>query len=413
MDVEIITIGDELVTGHTVDTNSAFIARALTELGLTLKYKTSVGDSIELMEEAFRMALKRAHLVIATGGLGPTDDDLTKRAIVKVFKRNLIFHEEILDDIKERFRRRGLEMPALNQNQALLPQGATFFPNKLGSAVGICITEEGRVFIALPGVPSEMKQILIDEVAPYVRKLHIGQALKVVKLRTTGIFESALAELIMPGLKLEQGVRLAYLPSYSGVDLRIIASGADEIQARSKANALVKYLEVVCGKFIFGRDSDTLEGVVGDLLRERKQTVSVAESCTGGHLGMVLTSIGGASDFFVGGIISYANEVKSAQLGVSEKILATDGAVSEASAIAMAKGVREKLGTTYALSITGIAGPGGATESKPVGLVYIGVASPQRVFAKKYQFGIDREINRTRATYTAIDLLRREILGIG
>jgi nicotinamide-nucleotide amidase len=257
-----------------------------------------------------------------------------------------------------------------------------------------------------------MHHLLVDEVVPYLRNLHIGQVIKVVKLRTTGIFESALAELIMPALRLEPGVRLAYLPSYSGVDLRVIASGTDDSEAQSKSNMLVKYLENVCGKFIFGRDTDSLEGVVGKLLRDRKQTVSVAESCTGGQLGMVLTSISGASDYFVGGVISYANEVKSAQLGVSERILANDGAVSEAVATAMAQGARERFGSTYALSITGIAGPSGATENKPVGLVYVGVASPQRAFAKKFNFGIDREINRTRATYSAIEQLRREILGI-
>ncbi|MBK7142139.1 MAG: competence/damage-inducible protein A [bacterium] len=412
MDVEIITVGDEVVTGHTVDTNSAFISRVLTETGLTIKYKSSVGDSIELMEEVFRMALKRAHLVIVTGGLGPTDDDLTKRAIVKVFKRNLIFHEDILDEIKERFRRRGLEMPALNQNQALLPQGATFFPNKLGSAVGICIAEEGRVFIALPGVPSEMKQILTDEVVPYLRNLHTTQAISVVKLRTTGIFESALAELIMPGLKLETGVRLAYLPSYSGVDLRIVATATTESDARAKSAKLAAHLESICGKFVFGKDSDTLESVVGDLLRTNRATVAVAESCTGGQLGMALTAAPGSSDYFLGGVLAYSNEVKQSQLGVSDEILAKHGAVSEECAIAMATGVRKLAGSSYAISVTGVAGPGGGTDSKPVGLVYVGVSSEKRTIARKYSFGIDREINRTRATYTAIELLRREILGI-
>lgn len=412
MDVEIITVGDEVVTGHTVDTNSAHISRVLTELGLTIRYKSSVGDSIELMEEVFRMALKRAHLVIVTGGLGPTDDDLTKRAIVKVFKRNLIFHEEILDEIKERFRRRGLEMPALNQNQALLPQGATFFPNKLGSAVGICIAEEGRVFIALPGVPSEMKQILNDEVVPYLRNIHTAQAIAVIKLRTTGIFESALAELIMPGLKLESGVRLAYLPSYSGVDLRIIATASNGAEADGKAAKLAKHLETICGRYIFGKDNDTLESVVGRLLRDRNATLAVAESCTGGQLGMVMTSVPGSSDYFLGGLLTYANEAKEHLLGVPAEILATHGAVSEECAVAMATGVRSKFGSSYALSVTGIAGPGGATEDKPVGLVYVGVASEKRAMARKFNFGIDRDINRTRATYNAIELLRREILGI-
>lgn len=412
MDVEIVTVGDEVITGHTVDTNSAHISRVLTEVGLTIKYKSSVGDSIELMEEVFRMALKRAHLVIVTGGLGPTDDDLTKRAIVKVFKRNLIFQEDILDEIKERFRRRGLEMPALNQNQALLPQGATFFPNKLGSAVGICIAEEGRVFIALPGVPSEMKQILNDEVVPYLRNIHTTQAISVIKLRTTGIFESALAELIMPGLKLESGVKLAYLPSYSGVDLRIVATAPSGAEADGKAVKLANHLESICGKYIYGRDTDSLEMVVGRLLRDRNATLAVAESCTGGQLGMVMTSTAGSSDYFLGGVLAYANEIKESQLGVSNEILDTHGAVSEECAIAMAQGVRAKFGSSYAVSVTGIAGPGGATESKPVGLVYVGIASEKRSFAKKYSFGVDRDINRTRATYTAIELLRRELLGI-
>ena len=170
LDVEIITIGDEIITGHRVDTNTAFIAQQLTRIGLNVRYQSSVGDLIDAMEEAFRLALKRAQIVITTGGLGPTDDDITKKAIVKVFKRNLIFHEDVLEDIRARYRKRGSEMPAINQNQALLPQGATIFPNKHGSAVGICIAEEGRVFISLPGVPFEMKQILVDEVAPYLER---------------------------------------------------------------------------------------------------------------------------------------------------------------------------------------------------------------------------------------------------
>lgn len=412
MDIEVITIGDEVITGHTIDTNSAYMARALTDIGLSMKYKTSVGDSVELMEEAFRIALKRAQIVITTGGLGPTDDDLTKRAIVKVFKRNLIFHEEVLDDIKERYRRRGIEMPAINQNQALLPQGARFFPNKLGSAVGICIAEEGHIFISLPGVPSEMKHIFDDEVIPYLKSLKIGQTIKVMKLRTTGIFESALAELIMPGLRLEPGVRLAYLPSYSGVDLRIIAGGADETEAATKLLGLVQYLESICGQYIYGRDIDTLEGVVGSLLRERRATVSVAESCTGGQLGMLLTSVPGSSDYFLGGIIAYANEVKIEKLGVSEEILQAHGAVSAECATAMAVGARRHFGTGYALSITGVAGPGGGTEQKPVGTTFIGVASPQGARAYKYQLGSNREINRARASYNAVELLRREILEI-
>lgn len=412
MDVELITIGDEIITGHTVDTNSAFIAQQLTGIGLNLKYKTSVGDALEMMEEAFLLALKRAQLIITTGGLGPTDDDATKKAIVKVFKRNLIFHEDILEDLKARFKKRGIDMPAINQNQALLPQGARFFPNKTGSAVGICITESGKIFISLPGVPAEMKQILTDEVIPYLKGLKTGQSLKVVKLRTIGIFESRLAEMITPELNLESGVRLAYLPAYSGVDLRVIAAAETETEAAEKAAKLVRYLEAKIGRYIFGRDDETLEGTVGQLLIDNDKTLAVAESCTGGQLGMTLTSVSGSSKYFLGGLIAYDNEIKIKQLGVDSEILAQQGAVSEPCAAAMALGCRKLFNADYALAITGIAGPEGGTDEKPVGLVYIGLASAHTNIARKHLLGTQREIVRTRAVYAAMEMLRQEILDI-
>ncbi|RME19614.1 MAG: competence/damage-inducible protein A, partial [Candidatus Zixiibacteriota bacterium] len=208
--VEIISIGDELLSGYTVNSNAAFIGRELLAVGLPVRYVTTVGDSMEDMESTFAQALKRAKVVITTGGLGPTDDDLTRRAIVKLFKRNLVFHEDIWEEIRARYAARGIEIPPVNQNQALLPQGATIFPNKHGSAVGICLHENGRWFIALPGVPYEMRQILTEEVIPYLREKVRGAALQVRTLRTTGIAESALAELIKPQIKIEPGVKLAY-----------------------------------------------------------------------------------------------------------------------------------------------------------------------------------------------------------
>ncbi len=412
MEVEIITIGDEIITGHTVDTNATFIASKMLDIGLGVRFKTSVGDSLEHMEEAFRIALKRCQVVIVTGGLGPTDDDMTKRAIVKVFRRNLIFHEEILEEIRQRFVRRGVEMPAINQNQALLPQGARFFPNKYGSAVGICIAEEGRIFIALPGVPFEMQQMIVDEVLPYLRSLKTGQAISVVKLRINGLFESQLAEMIKPGLKLESGVKLAYLPGYGGVDLRIIAQAETDAQAEEKAHTLERYLESVCGKFVYGRDNDTLEGVVGQLLLDNDKTLAVAESCTAGQLGMTITSVSGASRYFVGGLVAYSNDVKISQLGVDESVIAEHGAVSEPCAVAMAAGCRKLFKSDYALSITGVAGPDGGTETKPVGTTFIGLASAHSAYARHFQYGNGREINRSRAVYTALNLLRREILDI-
>ncbi len=412
MEIEIITVGDEILTGHTVDTNAAFIAQQLTEAGFIVRHKSSVGDNVEQMEEEFRLAWKRSQIVIVTGGLGPTDDDLTKRAIVKLFKRNLVYHEEILEQIKERYRLRGIEMPAINQNQALLPQGARFFPNKHGSAVGICIAEEGRIFISLPGVPMEMKQIMADEVMPYLRSLKTGHTLAIRKIRTTGIVESRIAELVTANVKLDFGVKLAYLPSLRGVDLRVMATGGTEAEALDKARAVERQLDSVCAKYIYGKDNDTLEGTIGRLLVGEQKTLAVAESCTGGMLGSTLTSVAGASAYFRGGVLAYANDVKTAQLGVDEKLLERYGAVSEQCAKAMALGARKLFDTDYALSITGIAGPDGGTDEKPVGLVYIGLANHKTGMARKLQFGANREAIRLRAVYSALEMLRQEILQI-
>jgi nicotinamide-nucleotide amidase len=412
MDIEIITIGDEIITGHTVDTNSAYIARQLTAIGFDVKYLSAVGDSVEQMVDAFRLAIKRVQVVVTTGGLGPTDDDITKKAIVKLFKRNLIFHEDVLEDIRARYAQRGIDMPAINQNQALLPQGATFFTNKIGSALGICITENDRVFISLPGVPTEMKQILTDSVIPHLKGIRTGPALKVIKLRTTGIIESKLAEMIVPKLKLEPGIKLAYLPSYGGIDLRVMATGENEDEATEKAQKLVRYLESVCGRYIYGGDDDTLEGVVGQLLKDNDKTLAVAESCTAGQLGMLITSVPGSSAYFLGGVIAYSNDVKENQLSVDHDIIKQHGAVSEQCAKAMAEGCRNALGSDYALSVTGIAGPEGGTEQKPVGATFIGLSSVHGTYAREFNFGTHRESNRARAAYAALELLRREILDI-
>lgn len=412
MNAEIITIGDELITGHTVDTNAAFIAQKLTDVGVAVQYRTSVGDNMDTMLEAFQLALRRARIVITTGGLGPTNDDITKKAIVKLFRRNLVFHEEVLTDLKTRFDKRGIRMPAINQNQALLPQGAEFFPNRIGTALGICIVEGGRAFIALPGVPFEAEQIMTDSVVPYVRGMRGGMALKIAKVRTTGISESKMTEKIGPGLKIPAGVRLAYLPSYSGVDLRVISEGETDDEAATKAQSLIRHLESTCEKYIYGYDDDTLESVVGQLLVDNDKTVTVAESCTAGQLGMTFTSVAGSSDYFLGGMTAYANDVKINQLGVEESVIDEYGAVSDVCAVAMATACRKLFTSDYALAITGIAGPGGGTDEKPVGTTYVAIASAQGSKAKLFKLGPKREVNRTRACYAALEMLRREILDI-
>jgi len=412
MEVELITIGDEIFTGHTIDTNSAYMASRLVDNGFAVRYRTSVGDNAEDMEEAFRQALKRVDIVLTTGGLGPTDDDITKRSIVKVFKRNLIFHEDVLEDIRARYAKRGIEMPAINQNQALLPQGATFFPNAYGSAVGICIAEQGRVFVSLPGVPFEMRQIFDDHVIPYLRGLGDKHALKVLKVRTTGIIESKIAEIIDCDLKLESGVKLAYLPGFRGVDLRVIAAGETQDEADEKARLLVRFLEEKVGNYVYGYGDDTLDEVVGQLLKDNDRTLSVAESCTAGLLGAAITSVPGASVYFKGGVLAYSNDVKVRQLGVSVDILEQYGAVSEECAIAMAAGCRERFETDYALSITGIAGPDGGTDEKPVGTVWVGLATAREQRARCLQLGGLRDAIRRRSVFGALEMLRREILDI-
>lgn len=412
MIVELISIGDEIITGHTVDTDSVYIARRLADIGLSVRYKTAVGDDLKSMEEVFYQALKRADLIITTGGLGPTDDDITKKVIVRVFKRNLVFHEDILEDIKSRYARRGIKMPSINQNQALLPQGATYLPNKFGSAVGIMIAEEGRIFISLPGVPREMTQLIDDEVIPLLQARSRQEHLCVLKLRTTGIIESALAELIMPELKLPETVRLAYLPSYSGVDLRIISSGATRDVANDNAESIASAIRKVAGKYIYGEGNITLEAVIGDLLKSKGQMLATAESCTAGLLAGQITSVPGASAWFECGVVTYSNKSKSEMLDVPPDLIEEFGAVSTQVVEAMARGLIQKYGADYGLAVTGIAGPDGGTDEKPVGTTFIAVASREMVHSRRFTFGLDREMNRGRSVYAALEMLRRAILEI-
>jgi len=351
-------------------------------------------------------------VIITTGGLGPTDDDLTKKVIVKFFKRRLVLDEKLLEEIRLRYEKRGIEMPAINENQALLPADSTIFKNDIGSAVGIGIIENNYFFVSLPGVPTEMRHVLDNEVIPFLAKKDLGKPSKIITLCLNGIVESSLAELISDGLKLEQGVKLAYLPSESGVDLRIVSTADDKEKADSNARKLVSYLEKKAGKYVYGYDSETLQSVVGQLLKDNDKTLAVAESCTGGKLGELVSSVSGASKYFAGGVVAYSNEVKLSQLKVKQSTLKEHGAVSEQTALEMALGARKLFNCDYALSITGIAGPEGGTDEKPVGITFIGLASVHKNYAKQFNFGRDRETNRARASYAALEMLREDILDI-
>jgi nicotinamide-nucleotide amidase len=410
MRAEIISIGDEILTGQIADTNSPFMAEKLTGEGIEVVFSTCVGDDIEKIAEAFGTAGSRADVIIATGGLGPTSDDLTKKAIVKVFKRNLVFHEEILKKIEKSFEKRGLSMPKIDQNQALLPQGAKPLANRWGVAPGIFIEAESgggkTLFFALPGVPLEMKWMLENEVLPILRSKKPESLILHRKLRTTGIPESVVYEKIQGLIDPKGDVKIAFLPSYLGVDMRMTTSLKQKGEAEAKIKELEKKVREILGTYIYGTDDQTLEEVVGKLLSERKKTIAVAESCTGGLIGAKFTNVSGSSEYFERGVVTYSNQAKTELLKVPPEIIEKYGAVSEEVAILMAEGVRKLAKTNYGLSVTGIAGPTGGTPEKPVGLVYIGFAHENDSFAQRFQFGGDRMTNRERAAQAALNIVR-------
>jgi nicotinamide-nucleotide amidase len=406
MRAEIITIGDELLYGQIQDLNSSFISERLTAEGIDVVFKTSVGDNINRIEEVFDIARLRVDVIIASGGLGPTLDDLTKKAIVKTFKRNLVFHQEILKQIEDSFHKRGSPMPKINQNQALIPQGAKALSNLWGVAPGIFLEDRQTLFFALPGVPVEMKWMLENEVLPMLRAKKPEHFILHRKLKTTGISESALYEKIEKLIEPIEEIRVAFLPTYLGVDIRLTMESRDKNQAQVKIDEFEQRIRAVLGTYIYGTDDQTLEEEVGKLLLGKKKSIAVAESCTGGLIEARFTNISGSSKYFERGVVTYSNEAKTELLNVPTEIIEKFGAVSEEVAILMAEGVRRLAKTDYGLSVTGIAGPTGGTPQKPVGLVFIGFAHENDSFAQKFMFGEDRKSNRERASQAALNLVR-------
>lgn len=406
MKAEIITIGDELLYGQIQDSNSSFISERLTAEGIDVVFKTSVGDDINRMTEAFNIARLRVDVIVASGGLGPTPDDLTKKAVVKAFKRNLVFHQEILKQIEDSFHKRGSPMPKINQNQALIPQGAKALSNLWGVAPGIFLEDSKTLFFAVPGVPKEMKWMLEDEVLPILRAKKPEHFILHRKLRTTGISESALYEKIEKLIEPQGEIKVAFLPGYLGVNIRLTMESRDKNQAQVKIDEFEQKIREVLGTYIYGVDDQSLEEVVGKLLLERKKTIAVAESCTGGLISARFTNISGSSKYFERGVVTYSNEAKTELLSVPKEIIEKYGAVSEEVAILMAEGVRKLAKTDYGLSVTGIAGPTGGTPQKPVGLVFVGFAHENDSFAQRFLFGEDRKSNRERASQAVLNLVR-------
>jgi nicotinamide-nucleotide amidase len=412
MRAELITIGDELLFGQTIDTNAAFIGEKFAETGVDLVYHTTVGDQADDLINAIGLALNRVDFVLTTGGLGPTHDDITKKVICKFFKRQLVFHEEILKALEKRYSDLGITMPPINQNQALLPQGAKFIENKVGSALGMIFEERGKTLIAIPGVPAEMEAMVTESIVPMLLQKSAGQVIIHRKLRTIGIMESAIFEKVKDIIDDRSFVKIAFLPGYKGVDIRLTARSDNRAKAEiAIAELEEKYRERI-GKYIFGYDNDELPAIIGFLLKEKKLTLAVAESCTGGLLGKTITDISGSSDYFRGGVISYANDIKIGLLKVLPVAIEAHGAVSSETAKSMAEGARETCAADLGLAITGVAGPTGGTQEKPVGLVYIGLASAKETKTKEFRYKSNRQINRLRATYSALDMLRKHLLEI-
>ncbi len=411
MNCEIITIGDELLIGQVIDTNSAWMATKLNDAGIRIRQITSVGDDPEQIREALDAARKRAELILITGGLGPTRDDLTKDTLCSYFDSKLTIDSKVVEDLTNYFTSRGRELTETNLRQAEIPVKCTPIYNPIGTAPGMWFEQDGSIFISMPGVPYEMKAMMEEKILPRLTERFKLPGVIHHTIITSGVGESFLADRIRDWeLQLPSHIRLAYLPSVGMVKLRLscyTADAAKEHELLLEADKLKKLIS----KHIIGFDEDTPESVTGKLLQERNETLAIAESCTGGYLSHLVTSIPGSSAYYVGSTISYANEVKTRFLGVDSEVIKKEGAVSETVARAMASGVREKLGTTWALSTTGIAGPAGGTAEKPVGTVWIGLAGPGGVIARKFLFGNNRMRNIQATAIYAFKMLRNEMTG--
>ena len=416
MKLEVVTIGTELLLGAALDTNALDLGTALAAAGIEVTRRTTVADKADAVSTAVRDALERTGAVLTTGGLGPTKDDLTKKAVAAVFGRRLVLDETVLKHIEERFRRFGRTMTPSNRVQAEIPQGAQVLANPRGTAPGIWLEDEtGRLIIMLPGVPVEMRGLLVEQVLPRLvdRARQSGAPPAVVRsrtVRTTGIPESALAERIAA---IEDGLgplTLAYLPSVVGVDLRLTAWEMVPEEADRQLARAVEQLVRELGHRAYGEESADLAAVVLDLLRTSGRKLAVAESCTGGVLGARLTAIPGASDVFVGGVIAYDNGVKQAMLDVSAETIDRHGAVSEQAVRAMAEGAARRFRVACAIAVTGIAGPTGGTPEKPVGTVWLAARSGDDTLALQRQFLGERDEIRARSAQAALDLLRLMLL---
>jgi nicotinamide-nucleotide amidase len=407
---EIIAVGSELLTPDRLDTNSLFLTEELNKLGVEILRKTIVGDDRELLTEAFRDAVNRVPLIISSGGLGPTEDDLTRETVAELLGRKLKLNEKILDGIKARFRSFNREMPDINARQAMVPEGAEALDNPRGTAPGLWIEHGEHMIALLPGPPRELKPLFLEEVLPRVARRVSAVRMFHRELRVTGMGESAVDQRIQPVYKRFADVNTTVLASPGEIQIHLRMWTDDAALAQKNFSEIEQGFEIALADRIFSHDGSSLEEVVARLLTMNNVTISAAESCTGGLLAQRLTSIAGSSSYFLGGVVCYSNEMKTAWADVPKELIEAKGAVSAEVAVALAEGIRRRVGSTLGVGITGIAGPGGGSEEKPVGTVHIALAGGGEPKARAVRFMGDREMIRMQASQMALDLVRVHFL---
>jgi nicotinamide-nucleotide amidase len=413
MRISIISIGDEVLIGQVINRNAAWLAEELTLIGCTVVEHVTIGDVSEHLTATLDRLRPVSDMIVMTGGLGPTHDDITKDVLTAYTGDQLVVSEVWISHLHSWMRERGREVTERNAGQALVPSRASVLPNAIGTAPGLLIDHHGCSFVMLPGVPNEMQEITTQHVLPILRDRIAVAAephTQYVTLLTTGVAESTLADMIGNPAEFLGANTLAFLPSYHGVRLRIGARSANPREREQELWRLRDVLMQRIGEHVFGEGKQTLAEVIGHKLRQQGQTLAIAESCTSGMLGARLTDVSGSSVWFLGGVMCYSNESKVRDLQVDERTLTSHGAVSKEVAAQLASGVRERFGSTYGIGITGVAGPGGGSPEKPVGTVYIAIASPRRCVPLRFQFGNDRHVNRERSVGAALAMLWKELV---
>ncbi|PCJ88097.1 MAG: competence/damage-inducible protein A [Flavobacteriales bacterium] len=412
---EIITIGDEILIGQTVDTNSAWMGEKLNEIGINVKQITSISDDREHILTALKEAENRAEIILITGGLGPTKDDITKKTLCEYFDAKLVLNEDLLEHVKKLFESRGFRMSEVNIYQAEVPENCIPITNNFGTAPAMWFESRGKIFVSMPGVPYEMKAMMESDILPKLKERFKTYFIIHKTALTQGIGESFLMEKIgeWESSLEESNIKLAYLPTFGSVKLRLTKSGNDKVALEKEIEEKITELEALIPKYFYGAKKETLQQVIGKILNEQKQYLSTAESCTGGYVAHLLTSVPGSSNYFAGSIVCYSNEVKINQLGIRTETLEKNGAVSQQVVEEMALGAKQQFRTDYAIATSGIAGPSGGTSDKPVGTVWIAISSPNGVISKKHLFGNDRIRNIKMSTDAALNMLRNELMKSG